>query len=70
MKAKYLRGYKGDIMSGFDDFVKRYATSHGITVEEALTHKQVMVTKEYYDNQEVHEAKINEELSGLLNHED
>lgn len=33
----------------FKEFVNKYCAKHGISVEEALTHKQITITREYYE---------------------
>lgn len=45
----------------FEKFVKAFAEGKGITVEEALTHKQVQATKEYYEKKPKFEWQIQRE---------
>lgn len=33
----------------FKEFVNKHCEKHGISVEEALTHKQITITREYYE---------------------
>lgn len=33
----------------FKEFVNKYCAKHKISVEEALTHKQITITREYYE---------------------
>ena len=33
----------------FKEFVNKHCANHEISVEEALTHKQITITREYYE---------------------
>lgn len=33
----------------FKEFVNKHCAKHEISVEEALTHKQITITREYYE---------------------
>ena len=33
----------------FKEFVNKYCAKHEISVEESLTHKQITITREYYE---------------------
>ena len=35
-------------MDNYDDYIKRYAEQHGITIEEAETHALVQEVKKFY----------------------
>lgn len=38
-----------DTNDEFKHFVQQHAKKHEISIEEALTHKQITITREYYE---------------------
>lgn len=45
-------------MNEFEEYIKRYAESRGISVEEAKTHMIVKEAKTYYESKEKSEIQI------------